>query len=126
MSENQTETLFDLPAPRKVDVVLGQSDKDFQRTFAKPLAHRDDPLSSYQAGEKILKSGKLRGQMRAVYFALKQYPNTTSAELSRYASLDRYNIARRLSVLANRDLIERGPERMCRVCHSPCVTWRAK
>lgn len=121
MSEAQTELLFD-PATGKAVTKKLVNDK---RTFDRPLAHRADPLSSYQAGDTALRSGRISGQMRFTFDALKVYPDSTSAELAKFAMLDRYNVARRLPALARRGLVERGPIRMCSVCGCLCVTWRA-
>ena len=38
-----------------------------------PLAHRDDPITSYEAAEKMVKSGKLSKQERFVYRQIKWY-----------------------------------------------------
>jgi hypothetical protein len=123
MTDRQSKTLFDPPKQRPdISKHLG---RDFEKTFDRPLSHRNNSLGSYQAEDRVLKSGKLQEQIAAVYNALKRYPNTTSAELTRLSDLDRYMVARRLPVLAGRGLIERGPERMCSVCHSACFTWRA-
>jgi DNA-binding MarR family transcriptional regulator len=112
--------LFDLQERKS-----GQLGRDFEKAFDRPLAHKRDPLTSFAAGERFVRSGQLRGQMLLVLLALRKWPNKTSAELARLAGLDRHAIARRLPNLAERGLTIRGPERMCSVCHCPCVTWRA-
>lgn len=121
--DSDTKLLFDLPI-RKPNISK-QLGPDFEKKFDQPLSHRGDPVSSYKAGNRALRSRKIRGQTQAVLEALKRHPNTTSAELARLADLDRYAVARRLPNLAHRGLAERGPERMCSVCRCPCVTWRA-
>lgn len=119
MAGRQTKTLFDLSGRKPKQ--LGRS---FEMTFDAPTAHRDDPLTSFDAGERFEKSGHLRGQMLLVLLALRKWPGRTSAELAQLAGLDRHAVARRLPNLASRGLAERGPERMCSVCRCPCVTWR--
>jgi len=120
---SETRLLFE--QTKKKQDIPKQFGPGFEKKFDRPMSHRNDSLGSYQAGDRVLKSGKLRGQIAAVYNALQRHPNTTSAELSRLSDLDRYMIARRLSVLVSRGLAERGPERLCSVCKCLCVTWRA-
>ena len=120
MAERQTKTLFDIPG-RKTE----QLGRDFEKSFDQPLAHKGDPLTSFTAGERFERSGRLRGQMLLVLLALRKWPGKTSAELAQLAGLDRHAVARRLPNLADRGFSERGPERMCRVCQCPCVTWGA-
>jgi len=123
MTDMRIKSLFDPPATRPdISKQLGHG---FERTFDSPLAHRADPLSSYAAGDRVLRSGRLRGQMLLVLLALRKWPDKTSAELAQLACLDRYAVARRLPNLADRGLAERGPERICSICRCPCVTWRA-
>jgi hypothetical protein len=117
--------LFDPPASHKAEAVLNQPEKDFERQYQQPHSHRQDPLSSYRAGDRVLHSGKLKGQMKAVLDALRRHPNSTSAELAQLAGLDRYMVARRLPALAAKGLTIRSKERLCRACRSICVTWWA-
>ena len=91
--------------------------------FDVPHSHRNDPMSSYRAGDRAVRSGRMKGQMAAVLRAVKQYPNRTSAELARLSGMDRYTPARRLAVLERRGLVKRGKERKCAVCGSQCITW---
>jgi hypothetical protein len=62
--DNRAESLFDQPV-RKPDIPK-QFGRNIEKSFDQPLAHRADPLSSYQAGDRALKSGKLKGQVQAV------------------------------------------------------------
>ena len=119
MSEIPNKTLFDQPMRKP-----GQIGRDFEKTFDQPLAHRSDPLTSFAAGERFERSGRLRGQMLLVLLGLRKWSGKTSAELAQLTGLDRHAVARRLPNLSSRGLVERGPERMCSVCHCPCVTWR--
>jgi len=80
MSDNQAKSLFDEP-----DRKPGQLGRNFEKSFDQPLAHRVDPLSSFRAGDKVLRSGRIKGQTKAVLEALKRHPNRTSAELARLA-----------------------------------------
>jgi len=111
-------TLFD-PVAKRGDP-LG---RNFERTFSQPLAHSGDAISSYRAGDRALRSGKLKGQMRAVLSALQQNPGLTSAELAMVMDCDRYQPARRLSSLERRGLVRRGRLKMCQVCQTLCLSW---
>lgn len=113
MSDNKNKSLFNLPK---------KFGREFEKTFNEPLAHKGDPISSYMAGDRVLKSGKFKGQVRAVYLALYRYPNITSKEFAVKADLDRYMVTRRLSVLVSCGLAERGPYRKCSICRSICRT----
>ncbi len=92
-------------------------------TLFDPLAHRDDPLSSYTAAGKALKSGKLKGQMKLCLLGVQRWPGKTSAELAVLIGVDRYCPGRRLSVIERRGLVKKGKARRCTVCRSICVTW---
>jgi hypothetical protein len=97
--------------------------KLFDIPKSQPLARWSDPVTSYVAGERFARSGKLKGQMLLVLLALRKWPNKTSAELARLAGLDRYAVARRLPNLSARGLAVRGPARRCSVTHAECITW---
>lgn len=97
--------------------------------FEIPRSHRNDPVTSYIAAEKLAKSGRAQSQRDAVLSALKVHNGATSAELGAYMGRDRYMPARRLPELEEAGLIIQGPARACRVL-SPlrnrpvrCVTW---
>lgn len=120
MSSSDTKSLFDQPIRKP-----GQIGRDFEKTFDQPLAHGSDPLTSFAAGERFERSGRLRGQILLVLLGLRKWSGKTSAELAQLTGLDRHAVARRLPNLASRGLAERGPERECRICKSKCVTWRA-
>jgi hypothetical protein len=123
MNDTQTKSLFDSPE-RKPDIPK-QLGRGFGKNFDRPLAHRADPPTSFAAGDRFKKSGRLRGQMLLVLLALRKWPGKTSAELAQLAGLERHAVARRLPNLAERGLAERGPERLCSVCRCLCVTWRS-
>jgi len=66
-----------------------------------PIAHRDDPVTSYEAGEKMVRSGALNDQEFEVYQAIRNYPGRdfTARELSKHSGINYYTIQRRLSGL---------------------------
>lgn len=121
--DREIKSLFDKPE-RKPNVPK-LSGSGFENKVDRPLAHRADPLTSFAAGERFERTGRLRGQMLLVLLGLRKWSGKTSAELAQLTGLDRHAVARRLPNLASRGLAERGPERECRICKSKCVTWRA-
>ena len=123
MTERENRTLFDSPEG-KPDIPK-QLGRNFEKSFGEPLAHRADPPSSFQAGDRALKTGKVRGQMKLCLLAVRRWPGRTSAELAVLLGLNRHDPARRLPSLEHRGLVKKGPSRMCTVCKRLCVTWRA-
>jgi hypothetical protein len=95
----------------------------FEKNFDRPLAHRGDPLSSFEAADRALKSGRLQGQMRFVLIGVRRWPGRTSAELAELLGCSRYDTARRLPALEHRGLVRKDRSRLCAACKSVCVTW---
>jgi len=120
VTNSQSETLFGSPKHKPDMTKFGP---EFEKNFNRPLSHRDDPLSSYQAGDRVLRSGKVKGQMKFCLLAVRRWPGRTSAELAQLAGMDRYSVARRLPALEHRGFVKKGGERLCTVCKSKCVTW---
>jgi len=102
--------------------------------FEPPLAHRDDPQTSYAAADKLIKSGKLRQQEQEVYdeidwqLAVYKKSDFTAKEIADKWSLisgnyneKYYTIQRRLSGLHVKGLIERTGEK-----RNGCMVWRLK
>lgn len=90
----------------------------------RPIARNTDPQSSHAAAQEMQQSGKLCDQIAQVYELVRTHPNHTALELTRYTTLDRYQISRRLS-----DLVERGKiranrnGRICEVGGRLSCTW---
>ena len=91
-----------------------------------PLAHKGDPLSSYQAGEQARQSGRLSRQRRAVLAALKDFPEgRTAAELAAAMPPGQSGWAhRRLAELERFGFARRAGYRRCAVTKQKCVVWR--
>jgi hypothetical protein len=93
--------------------------------FDLPIAHRSDPATSYEAGEKMIKSGELMKQQREVFEAIKRsqkdfgHNDFTARELSRWSGIDYFVIQRRLHELGG--LIERTGEK-----REGCCVWRLR
>lgn len=76
-------------------------------TFDKPRSRRTDPASSHRAEERVRASGAMRGQRKIAFELVKQYPGKSSKELAKLGTLDRYQLARRLSDLYHMKLVTR-------------------
>ena len=100
------------------------------------ICHKNDPKTSFEAAEKMVKSKKLQKQERLVYIAiqhldlgnnLKEYIRTkfTAKELadifSCWDGIDYHVIQRRLSGLHRKGYIERTGEK-----RNGCAVWRLK
>lgn len=91
--------------------------------LGEPLSHRNDPLSSYRAADRSIRSGRIRNQTQKVLAAVRELQGQTSWELAVRIGCDRHMPARRLAALARRGLIRRGPLKRCRICKQVCLTW---
>lgn len=71
-----------------------------------PPRHRNtDPPSSLRAEIEVVRNGVVRGQKKIALELVTQYPGKTSKELAELGTLDRYQLARRLSDLYNDNLV---------------------
>ena len=91
-----------------------------------PNSRKTDPESSHLAGEEMTASGKRKHHMQIVSAAVNNNPGLTSLELSTKIMLDRYQTARRLPDAESKNLVKRGPERICKVGNRSSVTWWPK
>ncbi len=89
----------------------------------KPLAHRGDPQTSYEAAEHLTRSGRLGAQQRAVLEALHQCDGATHAELGAFMGLHWLTPARRLPELERAGFVRKGEPRICTIKGSKCCTW---
>jgi len=91
--------------------------------FDLPLAHRNDPITSYEAGDRMLNSGKLVKQQKLVMTAIitQRFENWTAKELSIVSGIDYFVIQRRLHELAHKGLIERTGKK-----REDCCVWKEK
>jgi hypothetical protein len=110
--------------------------------FDRPLSHTNDPATSYEAADKMVKSGELNRQEQEVYANLKKYQryayysnySLTAKELSEIAKLDYFMIQRRISGLIQKGKVEflmkngewtRYPERKELATRDGCRIMRA-
>lgn len=98
--------------------------------FEQPLSHTRDPITSFEAADKLVKSGKLNQQERIIWQAITKllckhspvsYFNFTARELSVWAELNYWMVQRRLSGLHNKGKIERTGEK-----RDGCMVWKLK
>lgn len=98
--------------------------------FDAPIAHRDDPQTSYDAGDRMIELRKLQKQENEVWVTiLYDYEHSgkwhgydfTAKEISRTYHLGYYVIQRRLSGLHRKGKIERTGEK-----RNGCCVWRLK
>lgn len=94
-------------------------------TYYQPrLAANADPGTSHAAAAKV--RAKADDQAARVAALVKAHPGCTSLEManrSTDAELDRFTIARRLSVAETRGLVRRGDARDCRQSGHKALTW---
>lgn len=83
-------------------------------------ARATDPLTSWEAAEKITDSGKAADQRAMAVWIVGQFPGKTSFELSKLCPLDRYQLARRLPECTE---VQKGEARDCTVTGHSAVTW---
>jgi len=87
------------------------------------LTHRGDPQTSHEAARKLMESGKLTGQRKAVLEALQKCDGLTHAELGALMGVHWLTPARRLPELERMGLVRKGEPRVCHVKQSKCCTW---
>jgi hypothetical protein len=90
------------------------------------LCHRNDPETSFEAAEKMIKSGTLNKQEKEVWIAITDYlshgdKDFTAKEIEGWNYQDYITIQRRLSGLKNKGKIERTGEK-----RNGCCVWRIK
>lgn len=83
-------------------------------------ARASDPLTSWEAAEKMVSSGKAAQQRAIVIAAVRRHPGCTSFELSRHCQLERHQVARRLPECME---LTKGTARKCSVTGNQAVTW---
>lgn len=132
-----TDNLFEFKAQAKPISNLELLDmKHAVNQANRPLAHRDDPQTSYDAAEKMVKSGALAKQEREVYGAIRtmlgsamqSFDFTTKDIASQMAANELHTYfkfydtcRRRFSGLHNKGKIERTGEK-----REGCMIWKLK
>ena len=89
------------------------------------VAKRDDPISSYLAGEQAHRSGRAATQREQVLCWLQLHGPATGAEIGMGINGDRYSGHRRLCELERLGLVQRAGCHRCQVTRRKCQVWRA-
>lgn len=107
-------------------VLLPSKLDEMQRTLFNqiPAVHRNDPITSYIAEDKITESGKRESHAKQVYEGLKRHPDVTNAELAAIIGLTYMQVERRLYDLKRLSRIVCTGNRKCTVNGTQCSTWR--
>lgn len=102
----------------------GQGPASFKAMMnMEPHTRNADPASSFEAAERLRRSGLSGKQRLAVYHALREHQGATSKELAEFMGGDRYTPARRLKELEEAGWVCRGWRRKCRVSGVESLTW---
>lgn len=97
-----------------------------ERALRAPVAAKNDPATSREAGQAITRSGLREGQCLGVLALVRKFPDSTALELSvKGRTYDRYIIGRRVSELEHGGLIRKSGLTKCGVSGKKAVTWRA-
>lgn len=88
-----------------------------------PSAGTRDPVTSFEAAERVNKSGRRQANIERVYKAVQNHSGYTSRELSYIVDLERHEVARRLSDLLKMGLVRQGGKRTCMKAGTMAVTW---
>jgi len=89
-------------------------------TNIRPAARNSDPSTSHQSDRDITLDGTKERQLQQVYNAVKQWRNCTSRELAKFADLDRYMVARRLS---EHPQVRKSGKHKCIFSGRMCCIW---
>lgn len=95
-----------------------------QQVSHNPVVRNTDPVTSHMAASEITISGVRADQCRQVLALVAMYPDRTSFELSaRSRTLDRYQVARRMSDLEHAGVVRKNGKRNCCISGKKAVTW---
>ena len=95
-------------------------------TEARPLYRRNNPATSRQAAERVVRSGRAATHEASVLRHVLAHPGLTSGELAAWHSeYDLTETRRRLTGLLNKGRVWQGTARLCTVQGTRQVTWFA-
>ena len=89
-------------------------------------SRRDDPKTSKIAGENIEASGQAEGQRQKCFWAVRNWPGMTAAEIAIKTNLERHVPSRRLPELRQAGLVINGAVRKCGIQKTFSMTWYVK
>ncbi|KAF1009517.1 MAG: hypothetical protein GAK28_00155 [Luteibacter sp.] len=93
------------------------------RVIDTPAARSTDPETSHIAAAEHTASGKRGTNVAAVIDLVRLHPGCTSAELARYSTLTRHEVARRLPEAETAGAVQKGPKRRCNCNGTLAVVW---
>jgi DNA-binding MarR family transcriptional regulator len=96
--------------------------KQLDLTF--PLARASDPLTSHQAADRVVQSGRIYTQRAEILRVVREAPGSTASEIARALGQTSNHIAsRRLPELEDEGFVRRGEARTCRATSYKAVSW---
>ena len=75
-----------------------------------PVSRSEDPLTSYEAEQKINESGARESIMRRALAAITESPGLSHGEIAERLGLEPHQVWRRVSDLKSKGLIHAGPK----------------
>lgn len=98
------------------------------------MTHANDPATSREAAERMVRSGKRARHARLVLELVTRSPGRTAIELWEYVATDderavlkeAQEVRRRLVNLEQDGLVRKGDARLCSVRRTKQVTWTAR
>lgn len=91
--------------------------------FLNPNVHTGDPTPSFEAADKMEKTGKRNAHALELYRAVCANPGLTSAQLSLKVTFDLTETRRRLTDLKSAGKVKMGPVVPCPVSGNRQSTW---
>lgn len=87
------------------------------------LSHRNDPQPSHTAGKEMKKNGGIKDHQQMILSVLTSDPMTNCQIACATRKLGQHQVARRVSEMERKDLIKRGPLKVCPVLRRKVGTW---
>ncbi|HXA25596.1 MAG TPA: hypothetical protein VNW90_25235 [Acetobacteraceae bacterium] len=105
-----------------------QSEFNFTQRDEIPLARKGDPVTSHIAAEKLVESGKWRGQKGVVLTWMREHKidkdhSLTASEMARESNIRHPVCHKRLPDLEAAGWVRKCVKRICKVTGELCWTW---
>lgn len=88
-----------------------------------PAARATDPDPSHAAADEVTRNGRRHANRVTVAKVVADHPGYTSRELAYHCTLERHEVARRLSECETAGDVIRGEARQCRIGGRSVTTW---
>lgn len=104
-------------------------DEQNELNFDAPLARAGDPVTSHIAAQKLVESGKWRGQKGLVLTWMREHQidaehSLTASEMARDSGIRHPTVHKRLPDLELAGWVTKCGKRTCKVTGEYCCTWR--